>query len=401
MISKQRHQRWKVVGSFGALLAVGLVLTVANGCGNGDGALAASSPFSPRAFADDSFAEIATNGEGDLWMAVAGFDRRSHFGVRVFQKSPADWRSFPTPPERVSGDSPISIAIARLDGSDSEPCLGYTAEPSGSPYVTCWSGSAWNHHPVQGLQDAALLQIASDSTGLLALFLDQPTSENATYRVLHLGASGWTDEGPPIAAPSAVARLGAYTHNASGRLPTIGVTAQSTQAARYVLRLENDKWQKLGRVIHDSGMGPMIGGAVITNGGLLFPINDAKESPWAFSVEPVPFESIGAQPKTEELSTGAGDAQGRVDSVGREVWASWQEDKPLPSGGFRVGIFAAKLDGNGSIDKKVVLWRGRSIGPGSTQIVEFRGRRFALYMPSSMNGKGLRTVVRPLPERSR
>jgi hypothetical protein len=332
-------------------------------------------------------------------MAIAGFDRRDDFGVRLFQKDGA-WRSFPAPPQKPSGDSPTSIAVAKLDGSNPEPCLGYAAKVSGKPVVTCWVEGTWNDHPARDLRDASLLQIASDpSGGLLALFLDHPTSEEATYRLLRLSADGWADEGPPVAAPSTVARLGINAYGANGQ-PTIGVTTQATQATRYVLRLVDGRWQKAGPSIHGAGMGPMVGGPVITKGGTLFPVTEATATPWAFSVQPARFESRGPLPEATELSVGDGHAQGRLDSVGRDVWATWQEDEPLRSGGFQVGIFAAKLHGDGSIDEKVVLWRGKSIGPGSTQIVKFHGREFVLYMPSSANGKGLRTVVRPLPSRS-
>lgn len=383
-----------------ALLAFGLVLISANGCGKGDGATAASSPFSPKAFADDSFAELATDGASGLWMAVAGYDRKDDFGVRLFQKG-ATWKSFPAPPQKPRGDSPISIAVAKLDGFNSEPCLGYDTHSSTKPVVTCWTGRAWNDHPAGGVRDTSLLQIASDpSGGLLALFLDHPTSEQATYRLLRLEVGGWASEGPPVAAPSTVARLGANASDANGQPPTIGVTTQSARAIRYVLRLVNGHWQKTGASIRGAGMGPMVGGPLIMKGGILFPVTDTNVTPWAFSVQPARFESRGPLREATELSVGDGHAQGRLDPVGRDVWATWQEDEPLRSGGFQVGIFAAKLHGDGSIDEKAVLWRGKSIGPGSTQIVEFHGQQFVLYMPGSANGKGLRTVVRPLPSRS-
>lgn len=380
------------------LLVLLAVLAPSSGCGDGGGALAAPPPSPPHAFADESFAELATDGARDLWMAIAGFDQRKHFGLRVLQKQNSIWKPLPSPPGKVSGDRSISIAVAKTNVSEPEsPCIGYSETGSGRPIVTCWSSGVWTRHPVPGLPKAWLLQIASDSTdSLIALFLDRPRpGANSTYRVLRLDSNGWAQEGPGVTAPSAVAQLG--TDIASDpEQPTIGVVTQLPRSTRYVLHLEGDHWQKLGPAIHNSGMGPMIGGPVILERQFLFPVNDALETPWSFSAQAVRIGSRRVSPDAEQLSVGAGNAQGRLNSVDGAVWATWQEHRLLPDGRFRTGIFAARLNSDGGVDSKVELWRGVSIGPGSTQVIEFRGRRLALYMPSSPDGKGLRATVREL-----
>ncbi|MDX6634362.1 MAG: hypothetical protein QOF06_565 [Solirubrobacterales bacterium] len=66
----------------------------------------------------------------------------------------------------------------------------------------------------------------------------------------------------------------------------------------------------------------------------------------------------------------------------------------MKTGGFQTGIFAAELTPKGKLRRKVRLWRGVSIGPGSTQVIEFEGRTLALYMRRSASGRELQATVR-------
>jgi len=141
----------------------------------------------------------------------------------------------------------------------------------------------------------------------------------------------------------------------------------------------------------------MVGGPVITQASALFPVTQADVVPWSFSAQALPLESSTGRPSGRRLSVGAGNAQGRLDVASGEIWATWQEDMPLRDGRFRVGIFAAQLKADGSVKRRIELWRGISIGPGSTQVVAFQGRTLALYMPSSSNSRGLQARVRTLP----
>ncbi len=94
------------------------------------------------------------------------------------------------------------------------------------------------------------------------------------------------------------------------------------------------------------------------------------------------------------LSQGTGNAQGGIDAVGSEIWATWQENGNLRNGTFETHIFAAPVSTNGQQREPIRLWQGRSIGPGSTQAVKFRDRIAFLYMRSGKHGKGLQTVVK-------
>ena len=381
----------------GILLAVLAIFLSGAGCGSSDEGPAVQVSSGPKAFADESYAELATDGKKDLWMAVAGYNRRRDFGLRVFRMQESGWTRLPSPSERVSPDVPISIAVAGGGGVRSMPCLGFSKDPSRLPVVSCWSDGHWSSKAMPRQQSAQLLQVSGDSGSLVALLLDQPTSRLAKYRVLRFHSGSWTPEGPPVPATSAVARL-AVDLAPDPDSPAIGVTTQSTQAERYVLGLRGKRWQRVGPVVRGLGVGPMVGGPVVTSSSVLFPVTEADVVPWTFSTHSIRMRSSSKiKSSSERLSNGAGNAQGRLDVAGGEIWATWQEDQPLRDGRFRVGIFAAQLRADGSARRRFELWRGVSIGPGSTQVVDFRGQRIALYMPSSSDGRGLRATVRRLP----
>lgn len=328
-------------------------------------------------------------------MAVAGYDRAREFGLRIFRMHGSDWIPLPPPSGRVSPDLPISIAMAG-GTARSTPCLGYSKGQSRLPVVSCLSDGQWASRPMPRMPSAQLLELSSDSGDLIALLLDQTSPGVAHYRVLRYRSGGWAREGPPVPAPSAVARLA--IDPTSGRdSPAIGVTTQSAQAERYVIGLEGDRWRTVGPVIRGLGIGPLVGGPVLMRNSVLFPVNEADATPWTFSIHSFRVGASQAKSSAERLSTGAGNAQGRLDVAGGEVWATWQEDKLLEDGRFRVGIFAAELKPDGSENRRFELWRGISIGPGSTQVVSFQGQPLALYMPSSSNGRGLQGTVRTLP----
>jgi hypothetical protein len=379
----------------GILLAAFLIVLSVVGCGGGDETIVGQPPSGPRAFADESYAELASDGKRGLWMAVAGYDRQRDFGLRLFRKQGSGWAPLPPPSGRVSPDLPISIAMAG-GKTGLKPCLGYSNDPGRLPVVSCWARGHWARKPLPKAESAQLLQLAGNSGDLVALLLEQPSPRVADYRVLRFHSNRWSLEGPPVSAPTAVARL-AVNLRPGRDSPAIGVTTQTARAERYVLGLDGQRWRRVGPVLRGLGIGPMVGGPVITQTGALFPVTQADVVPWSFSAHALPVESSSGKSSGKRLSVGAGNAQGRLDVASDEIWATWQEDTPLRDGRFRVGIFAAQLKSDGSVKRRIELWRGISIGPGSTQVVDFQGRRLALYMPSSSNGRGLQARVRTLP----
>lgn len=373
-----------------ALLAV---LACALGCGTGDKRQALQSPSGPRAFADESFAELATDGANDLWMAVAGYRRDRTFGLRVSRRSSSEWAPLPPPPGQASGDLPISVAMSDEE-SDEVPCVGYSVGRDRKPEIACWLGDSWRSKRLPRLPSAKLLELGAEGGKLIALVLEQGSGQ-VQYRLLRESERGWRF-GPPTPALSGVAGLAVEPPGRQDRTSSaIAVATQTPKSSRFLLGMRRGRWRKVGPAVTGVGMGPMVGGPVVLAGSVLYPVNEADSKPWSFTVYSA---SIGAESasRAAKLSVGAGNAQGRLDLAGNEVWATWQEDDPRPDGRFRASIFAARLGPEGDLQRRISLWRGISIGPGSTQVVEFRDEPVALYMRSSTNGRGLQATVRAL-----
>jgi hypothetical protein len=376
------------------LAALALVAMLA-GCGSDDGASASGSSAGPRAFADESYAELATDGREGLWLAVSGYQRDGDFGLRVFKREGSDWSELPTPPGEVSGDIPISLAIADNEGEPA-PCLGYSVGVKWKATIACFEGDEWQRKDLPGLRNGQLQQIASEDGDLVGLIAERSGTQTR-YRLLQEAGAEWTLT-PPVTTPAAVARLAIDSPEGSDeRPPAIGLVTQGQRSQHYVLELRGKRWRKLRPAIRGVGTGPLVGGPIVLPQRVLYPVIEANEEPWSFSVQSARLGS--SKVKEVPLSTGRGNAQGQLHLLGDAVWATWQEDDPRKDGRFHASIYAAELDPTGRVRRKIQLWQGLSIGPGSTQVIEFEGRTVALYMRSSSNGRGLQATIRNLPSK--
>lgn len=371
-----------------ALLAVLALVALLGGCGGDDGASAAGSAASPEAFADESFAELATDGSEALWLAVAGYERGGKFGLRVLKRSGDDWQAAPSPPGKVSSDFPISITVA---GNETEPCLGYSVGSARKPVVACLGDGEWGRQDLPAIPDGQLIQLGAQGGGLLALVAEKG-GRGVRYRVLTQDAGQWS-AGPPVSAPPSVARL-AIESQTGAESPAIGLATQGRLAQHSVFELKGGDWKKLRPSLEDVGTGPLVGGPVVLPRRVFYPVTEADSEPWSFSVQSARIGS--ANTRAVQLSSGEGNSQGHLDLAGGAIWATWQEDRPRKDGRFRARIFAAELSKRGQPRRKLKLWSGLSIGPGSTQVIEFRDELLALYMRSGPDGRGLRATVRPL-----
>lgn len=372
-----------------SLLLVALV-AVGAGCGAEDGSAAGRSSPGPAAFADESWAELASD-EDDLWLAVAGYTRSGVLGVRVFEKAGLVWEKLPIPPGRVSGDLPLSLAVS--GEPDGAPCLGYSVGSRPAPIVVCFDGENWNSLDPSSRGGGYLSQIEAHNGDLVALF-DKQGPRGASYQLRRNSGDRWLSA-PPISAPPSIAQIAIEgPEESAAEFPPVGFATQARKSQHFVTELHGGGWRKLQPALHGLGTGPLVGGPVLLGDRVLYPVNQADREPWSFSVLTARVGSSKATP--ERLSTGEGNAQGGLDLVGSRVWATWQEHDPLRTGGFKTGIFAAELTPNGKLRRKVRLWRGVSIGPGSIQVIEFEGRTLALYMRSSASGRGLQATVKTL-----
>jgi hypothetical protein len=371
------------------LLAVLALVALLAGCGSDDGASAAGSSAGPDAFADESYAELATDGGESLWLAVSGYRRDGDFGLRVFEREGSGWSELPMPPGEVSGDIPISLVVADDEG-EAVPCLGYSVGRSWKPAVACLDEDEWQLKELPRLRGGQLQQIGIEDGDLIALVAERRGIQTR-YRLAREADEEWTLS-PPATAPAAVARLAIERSQEAESSPAIGIATQGRLSHHYVLELQGKKWRKLGADIDGVGTGPLVGGPVLLPKRVLYPVTEADAEPWTFSVQSAQIGSSAV--KEVPLSTGAGNAQGQLHLAGDRLWATWQEDDPRKDGRFRATIYAAELSPTGDVRRKIRLWRGLSIGPGSTQVVEFQGETLALYMRSSSNGRGLQATIK-------
>ena len=375
-----------------ALCAVLILLVTLAACGGQDGASAAAGGSSgPRAFADESYAELATDGS-TLWLAVTGYRRSGVFGLKVFEKSDSEWVQKVSPPGRVSGDLPVSLVIASTDDGQAAPCLGYSTGKKNTPVVACLEDDAWKKRVLPVPAGAGLIQIGTEDRTLNALVSDTRSS----FRLLREVAGEWIVT-PRLPRVEAVAQL-AIEEQSGQASPAVGLATQRTNAEHRVYELRGEVWRRLEPSVEDVGVGPLVGGPVLVAGRVLYPVNQADSKPWSFSVQSAHVGSD--QAKSVRLSTGGGNAQGQLDLADGRIWATWQEDAPLQDGRFRSAIFAAELSSSGRVKRKITLWRGLRIGPGSTQVVAYGDQTLALYMRSSDNGRGLQAAVEALPPAS-
>jgi hypothetical protein len=372
-----------------ALCAIFALVATFVACGGQDGASAAAGTSSgPRAFADESYAELATDGD-NLWLAVTGYRRSRAFGLKVFEKEGSEWVELRKPPGEVSGDLPVSLVVTSSDESESVPCLGYSTARKHTPVVACLEDGYWKQKKFPVRAAANLIQLGAEDPGLNALM----SEGRDTFRLLREVNGEWVTT-PRLPKVQAIAQLAI---EGSGDLasPAVGLATQRTNAKHLVYELRGESWRRLKPSVDDVGVGPLLGGPVLTEGRVLYPVNQADSQPWSFSVQSARLGST--QPKVHRLSAGAGNAQGQLDLADGRIWASWQEDAPLKDGRFRAAIYAAELSSGGRVKRKVRLWRGMRIGPGSTQVLAFDGKTLALYMRSSSNGRGLQATIETLP----
>jgi hypothetical protein len=372
------------------LVLVAVLVAIVAGCGAEEGNAAGRPAAGPAAFPDESWAELATDGE-DLWLAVAGYQRNGEFGLRVFRQGASGWEEQPVPPGEVSQDLPIGIAVPA--GSDGAPCLGYSAGPRPAAVVTCLDGGSWQPLDLPPLRGGQLIQLATHDGDLVAMIVRRG-ARSSSYRVIRRAGDEWT-AAPPISAPPAIAQFAIGSPRGAGAsFPGIGFATQGRRSQHFVAELRGGAWRRLQPALQGLGTGPLVGGPVLLGERILYPVNEADTEPWSFSVQTALIGTTEARP--ELLSSGAGNAQGRLDLAGGRVWATWQEHASRKGGGFRVAVYAAELTPAGQLRRKLRLWRGVSIGPGSIQVVESQGRTLALYMRAGSDGRGLQATIKAI-----
>lgn len=380
----------------GSLRIIALVAFVASAFFTcfGQPAQAASEKLisSPGTFKDDFDSRLATDGT-NLWLAVVGMNRSDELRSQVFIRRRGAWRRLPGQPLSPS-NAPLQLEALRVPGQKrSVPCLG-DSSPEGLARIRCLEHGRWRSVPIaRSLRRMMLVNLSADGRSMTALFSDLGGKPQAlTARVAKLRRGRIVSFGPPIKpGVSGTANLGSKT----GSTRSIGIdVAVETFDKRWVFTLGREGWTR-SRALPDSQIGSQWG-TVRSSKGLFYPVMSVGEDDWPFSI----YRGDGAGPWTElvgsPLNVGSGKAQGVLDAVGDRVWAMWQQHgtQRESDGLFPTEMYAGLIGREGEdVERKIQLWKGPTIGPGSLQVLEYRGRPVFMYPRQFRPKGGLHTTV--------
>lgn len=373
------------------LLALGLVVVIPFAAFNFCGIQTAqASPgkaiSSPGTFKDDFGSHLASDGV-NLWLAVVGLNRTDELRTQVFVRQKEGWRQLPGHPLSTT-HSTLKLEALRIPGQKrSVPCLGDEDEKEVSR-IRCFKRGRWHQIPfARSLRGMYLAGLSAEGTKLTALFSDLGGKPQAlTARVARLKHGRIVPFGPPLKVKgSGTANLGSKT---SGTNSTDIEVAVETFDERWVATLGSRGWTR-SEELPFSEIGSQWG-TVRSGEALFYPVMTVtRNSDWPFLIYREQDNGSWAELPDSPLNVGTGKAQGILNSVGNRVWAVWQQHGDYRKDGLAsTQMYAALLDRDGeAIEKKIPLWKGWTIGPGSLQVVKYRGRSVFLY-PRQFGPKG-------------
>lgn len=366
------------------LTAIPLVLASGPGPAN-----AAGDVSSPSSFKLDYESRLASDGS-HLWLATTGKGSSGKFQSQVQAYRDGDWETLPGRP-KTGTNYPLQMAAWKTPGSgETVPCLGDTRGSGGR--VRCLQGGSWTTKDLAPeIAGMNLSGLVANGTELSALFVEWERKPIvSTIRLARLKGDRFVPLGPGLdyEGRQIQATLGQETDTSTEAGIDIALQQVSGEGSgdRAAAHYDNSGWA-ISPLPAGLVAGPHLSGPVRSKSGLFFPVSEAEFTgdqagkPWPVSV----FASRGgnwAKVGGRPASNGKGNAQGGIDPVGRDVWASWSQ-----SGGkagnrvIKDRQFAAKLKPDGSgFEKRIVLWSGKPLGPGINQTVEFEGQPVFLYM---------------------
>jgi hypothetical protein len=338
---------------------------------------------SPAADFVDVFKADLAGDERRLALAVAGQATNQPPGdqtVHVYERGRlTPWSRAPGLAEPLGPGSPLSLVRIRH-----RTCVGYESVRH-ARVLSCLSHARWRPLPLAGLEPQA---------GRVVEFFARGGSFVAVLRrrdrllFFRLGTHRWSRIGPALNVTGAIPGVGLGTGN---RGPIDVVRVGAVDGRRSVSSLWRGRW-RTDLPLTGAGAGPVLGGPVRLGTRLYLPVVDATTRPWRMSAYARDADgwSLAAGP----LNRGAGNAQGLLSLSAGSVWAAWQEHGPMSGGLFRTRIYAQLVAPVVGAVRRV--WAGRSIGPGSVEVVQGAGRRWVLYMPAARAHRALTVAVKPL-----
>ncbi len=346
----------------------------------------------PGRFHDDFDARLATGPKRTLWLAETGTDRQGKLRTRVFRFDGGRWVALPGRP-RSTSNSPLSLAVAAAGKRRSaRPCVGFASIRRG-PRVRCYSGHRWTTIRLAGpLRGMSLVGLgpAPRGRGLVALFFREGR-HSTRVRLARLEGARLSAMGPALDLNGQVlASLGQSAADVGSTGVDVGLE-DLRHGKSWVATLRRSGWSRTGTISTHSG-GPQPGGPVRLRGSLLDALTEA-EGDWPMTVHAWAdghWSEVGGGP----LNVGSARAQGSLSAVGNRAWATWVQTGPAAGGMFPTSYYAALLDPSaGKVKRRILLWHGKSIGPGHSQAIAYRGRPVFLYMRQRGRKGGLHANV--------
>lgn len=275
-------------GAIPPALLASLVALVLSALGASEQARAAVVPpaKTPRAFADATYAQLATDGEQRLWLLEAGY-RGHHLALALFQHGFGRWHTMGVPPQMPSDAGPVDVAAAPGTITP-EPCLGFTEVRTRRPIITCHGLHRWFPRPFGHLvaPGSRLVQLATSRGRLVALLEQRVSSTKSGFQVIRTNADGqhFERDGRVLWTGAALAQLGDGTHERTDPQVEVAIETQgSAKPSRYVERLQDHRWSRVGAVLRGPGLGPLVSGPVRLGQATYMPVTDAEVEPWTFS----------------------------------------------------------------------------------------------------------------------
>ena len=381
-----------------------LAAVVLLGCGASNATTNSNSavvkPVSPSRFQDDYDAHLATNNK-ELFLAVTGKDKRGNVGSQVLRLVGSRWEQVGQA-RTATTSTAVSIAAANsVSRQGFEICNGFSvldkrAESGVSPLVRCLKNGRWRHlRAAKTLRSLYLQGIDFDNGSFVGLF-SAVKGKRSVVRMGRIAHSRVVPMGRPLNLD------GQYTANFGEKTEKtdnsgFDVAVRDGNGTRFVATLKNGSWDRSARVPNVT-LGPQLSGSVRNAKQLFLPVTEVvKEGPdvydWPLSIYATLGESwteLGGQP----VNVGEGSAQGSLNAVGNEIWASWVQNALNPKGFFDTTNFVAQVDPKTmTIGEPELLWSGKAYAPGKTQVLRYKGTPTFMYFRQFAGKRGLHVTI--------
>lgn len=378
---------WTFARRIGAFLGLALAVSLLGG-----GVAVAAQISSPSSFKDDFDSRMASDGES-LWFGVTGLDGANEMRTEVFTYRNGKWAALPGRPLSTTQTALLLVARKSL-GNQSIPCVGRTTRKN-EPLIQCFQRGHWRSKPIsKSLRNMALVGMNCDGRRLIALFSDRE-GRSTKVKVAQLTDGQLRQKGSALklAGGAIVATLGDKTRRSRSTNVDVGLE-NIVARQRWVATLHAGVWSR-SLSLPQIEPGPQASGPVRAGHSIFFPVVNTGAENWPFFLYHRKGGGRWSQVGGGALSDKTGKAQGVVDPAGNDVWAAWGQHGKFANDGLApTSVHAALVGSEGDhLEREILLWSGRTIGPGPVQVVDYLGEPVFMYSRQFDDGRGLHATV--------